>query len=41
MESGKIENLDTKTSYDFAPIPEFMQELIACGGLINYAKKSI
>lgn len=41
MDSGKIENLDTKTSYDFAPIPEFMQELIACGGLINYAKKSI
>lgn len=41
MESGKIENLDTKNSYDFAPIPEFMQELIACGGLINYAKKSI
>ncbi|DAB33883.1 MAG TPA: 3-isopropylmalate dehydratase [Sulfurospirillum sp. UBA12182] len=41
MDSGKIENLDTNRSYAFSPIPEFMQELIACGGLINYAKKEI
>jgi 3-isopropylmalate/(R)-2-methylmalate dehydratase small subunit len=41
MDNGKIIDLDKKNEYDFAPIPEFMQELIACGGLINYAKKSI
>jgi 3-isopropylmalate/(R)-2-methylmalate dehydratase small subunit len=41
MDNGKIIDLDNKKEYDFAPIPEFMQELIACGGLINYAKKSI
>lgn len=36
MESGEIKN-GTKT-YKFTPIPPFMQELLACGGLINYAK---
>jgi 3-isopropylmalate/(R)-2-methylmalate dehydratase small subunit len=41
MENGKIENIDTKKSYKFIPIPEFMQELIHCGGLINYAKKEM
>ncbi|MBP6497993.1 MAG: 3-isopropylmalate dehydratase, partial [Campylobacteraceae bacterium] len=25
-------------TYKFTPIPPFMQELLACGGLINYAK---
>ncbi len=38
MEEGTIEDLDTHLSFRFAPIPPFMQELIACGGLINYAK---
>jgi len=41
MDNGKIENIDTKHSYNFSPIPEFMQELLSCGGLINYAKKEI
>ncbi|MBE0492223.1 MAG: 3-isopropylmalate dehydratase small subunit [Sulfurospirillum sp.] len=38
---GKIENKDTQKTYKFTPIPAFMQELLECGGLINYAKKEI
>lgn len=38
MENGKVENANK--SYHFTPIPDFMQELVACGGLINYAKKT-
>ncbi len=36
-DNGKIVNGDK--TYDFLPIPEFMQELLDEGGLINYAKK--
>jgi 3-isopropylmalate/(R)-2-methylmalate dehydratase small subunit len=39
MESGEINN-GTKV-YRFTPIPPFMQELLDCGGLMNYAKKEI
>ena len=39
MESGEIKN-GAKT-YRFTPIPPFMQEIHACGGLMNYAKKEI
>ena len=39
MESGEVKN-GTHT-YKFTPIPPFMQELIGCGGLMNYAKKEI
>ena len=39
MESGDI-NHNNKT-YKFTPIPPFMQELLACGGLINYAKEEM
>lgn len=38
LDAGKITNNTTGKSYDFIPIPDFMQELIAAGGLINYAK---
>lgn len=38
LDAGKIINETTNKSYEFIPIPEFMQELIATGGLINYAK---
>lgn len=41
LDSGEIHNFDTKKSYTFQPIPEFMQELIAANGLINYAKEEI
>jgi len=39
--SGIVENLTTKKSYNFTPIPPFMQELVDAGGLIEYAKKEI
>ncbi|WP_353662735.1 3-isopropylmalate dehydratase small subunit [Hydrogenimonas sp. SS33] len=38
MDKGVIVDLNKKVEYNFQPIPEFMQELLACGGLINYAK---
>ncbi|PHO12992.1 3-isopropylmalate dehydratase small subunit [Malaciobacter marinus] len=41
LDNGKIINNTTNKSYEFIPIPEFMQELIAVGGLINYAKEEI
>ncbi len=41
LDSGIIEDLTTHKSYNFTPIPPFMQELIASGGLINYAKEEM
>lgn len=41
LNSGVIENLTKNEQYKFAPIPEFMQELVKSGGLINYAKKTL
>jgi len=38
LDAGEIVNNTTNKTYKFIPIPEFMQELIATGGLINYAK---
>jgi len=38
LDSGEIEDLTKKTTFHFTPIPPFMQELINCGGLINFAK---
>jgi len=37
--NGDIENQTKNQKYQFTPIPEFMQNLINSGGLINYAKK--
>lgn len=36
---GTIENLNSQKIYKAQPIPPFMQELIAAGGLMNYVKK--
>ena len=38
LDNGKITNNTTNKTYDFIAIPPFMQELIAAGGLINFAK---
>lgn len=40
-ENGQIVDLDKKIRFEFTPIPSFMQELVSCGGLINYAKAEI
>ena len=36
--SGVIVNKTTNKEYEFTPIPDFMQELIRAGGLMEYAK---
>ncbi len=41
MQNGKIKDIDKDNTYDFTPIPPFMQELISTGGLMNYAKKKM
>ncbi len=41
LETGKITNVTTGQSYQAKPFPPFMQELIECGGLINYAKAKL
>lgn len=38
LDTGVIINKTTNKTYEFISIPEFMQELIQTGGLINYAK---
>ena len=40
LDNGTIENKDSGKTYKFTPIPPFMQELVSCGGLMNYAKKA-
>ncbi|MEA1916453.1 MAG: 3-isopropylmalate dehydratase small subunit [Campylobacterota bacterium] len=40
MNDGTITNKSTNKTYSFSPIPEFMQELLNSGGLMNYAKKT-
>ncbi len=39
LDNGTVTNKTTNKEYKFAPIPEFMQELIACGGLMEFAAK--
>ncbi len=41
MDSGEITNKTTGQTYKFRAIPEFMQELVNAGGLINFAKAEI
>jgi 3-isopropylmalate/(R)-2-methylmalate dehydratase small subunit len=41
MNEGTITNKTTSKTYSFTPIPEFMQELIDAGGLMNFATKEI
>jgi 3-isopropylmalate/(R)-2-methylmalate dehydratase small subunit len=41
LDHGIIRNLTTGQTYQAAPFPAFMQELINAGGLIEYVKKQI
>jgi 3-isopropylmalate/(R)-2-methylmalate dehydratase small subunit len=41
MNAGTITNKSTNKTYSFTPIPEFMQELIDAGGLMNFAQNEI
>lgn len=38
LSSGEIKDLTTGKSYQAQPFPEFMQEIIKAGGLINYLR---
>ena len=41
LDTGLIKELVTNTVYNAAPIPEFMQELLRAGGLMNYMEKKV
>ncbi|VAX25832.1 3-isopropylmalate dehydratase small subunit [hydrothermal vent metagenome] len=41
LASGVIENVTKGKKYQAAPIPPFMQELIAAGGLMQYTMKNL
>jgi 3-isopropylmalate/(R)-2-methylmalate dehydratase small subunit len=41
MDAGTITNKTTSKTYKFIPIPEFMQNLINAGGLMNFAAEEI
>lgn len=41
LTSRNIKNLKTGKTFKAVPFPEFMQQLIKAGGLINYVKKKI
>jgi 3-isopropylmalate/(R)-2-methylmalate dehydratase small subunit len=38
LEKGLIENITTGNMYQATPVPEFMQEIISRGGLVEYVK---
>jgi 3-isopropylmalate/(R)-2-methylmalate dehydratase small subunit len=41
LDEGTITDLNKHTTYEFKAIPPFMQELLADGGLMNYAKEKL
>jgi len=41
MDDGVVINITQAKTYKFTPIPEFMQELVNAGGLIEFAKNEI
>ncbi|RKO66074.1 3-isopropylmalate dehydratase small subunit [Desulfofundulus salinus] len=41
VESGTITNLTRNEQYRATPVPPFMQEIIAAGGLINYVARRL
>ena len=41
LQNGLIENLNTKQSYAYNKIPDFMLNLLQSGGLMEYAKSQI
>lgn len=41
MDAGEVINVTQAKTYKFSPIPEFMQELVDAGGLIEFAKKEL
>ena len=41
LSNGRIKNLTKKLEFEAKPYPDFMAELIAAGGLVEYTKKRL
>jgi 3-isopropylmalate/(R)-2-methylmalate dehydratase small subunit len=41
LDKGLISNLTTGRTFKVNPVPEFIQEIIASGGYVNYTKKKM
>lgn len=41
LEAGNIKHVETENAYRATVFPEFMQEIIKAGGLINYVKRKL
>ena len=41
LRTGKIENVTQRKAYQAEPFPEFLQQIIAAGGLVGYTKKRL
>jgi 3-isopropylmalate/(R)-2-methylmalate dehydratase small subunit len=41
LQSGRIENVTQGRSYQAEPFPEFLQQIIAAGGLVAYTRERI
>ena len=41
VDSGVIQNLTQKTSYQISPLPPFIQQIVQVGGLMNYVNRSL
>jgi len=41
LSAGRIKNLTKNQDYKTAAFPQFLQDIVACGGLINWVKKCI
>jgi 3-isopropylmalate/(R)-2-methylmalate dehydratase small subunit len=41
VKGGEIRNLTQNEEYTFLPIPEFAQEIIDAGGLLNYIARKV
>jgi len=41
LDEGVIKNLSNKKEYAFKPLPDFIQEIINAGGLLNHIRKRL
>ena len=41
MDSGVITDVTTGETFEAAPLPPFIQEIVSCGGIANYVRKKI
>ena len=41
MDSGVITDVTTGETFEAAPLPPFIQEIVSCGGIANYVRKKM